>query len=83
MKQQLYALALVAVHADHGGISYTPATCMAVSVEEAVGKGITAAKLTWPKHHNHTALASVVPDNHIIEGFNALLQGVSSETPNK
>ena len=78
-KERLYVCALVAQHVN--GIAYTSAACMATSIHEAVGKGIAASKLTFPspKYYNQNAVASLIPDEYVIQGFNALLQGESSD----
>lgn len=74
MKQQLYMISIVAMHPNGGGFAYNVAAAMAISVEEAVGKGIAAAKMLWPHHHNHSAVASLIPKEMIIAGFNALAE---------
>lgn len=77
---RLYVIAAVASHAT--GTAYMPMTCLAHSVDEAVGAGIRLAKQTWPKHWNHSAVACVINEEHLTRGFAAImLSGDENATP--
>lgn len=69
-KQKLYALAIGCVKRDvvQPIMQYVGAACLAVSGEEAIGKGINLAKEKWPYKDNwgeHWCSYCLVPSSMI------------------